>query len=62
MIAAMIRIRSLDHFVLRVRDLDASLRFYRDLLGLAVENEEKYRTGTLPFVSLRVGDQCGLSR
>ena len=57
MIAAMIRIRSLDHFVLRVRDLDASLRFYRDLLGLAVENEEKYRTGTLPFVSLRVGDQ-----
>jgi catechol 2,3-dioxygenase-like lactoylglutathione lyase family enzyme len=53
----MIRIRSLDHFVLRVRDLDASLRFYRDLLGIAVEQEEAYRQGTRPFVSLRIGDQ-----
>ncbi len=53
----MIRIRSLDHFVLRVRDLDASLRFYRDLLGIAAEHEEAYRRGTRPFVSLRIGDQ-----
>ncbi|HEY2387316.1 MAG TPA: VOC family protein [Candidatus Binatia bacterium] len=53
----MIRIRSLDHFVLRVRDLDASLRFYRDLLGLTAENEAEYRQGVRPFVSLRVGDQ-----
>ncbi|MBI3767990.1 MAG: VOC family protein [Deltaproteobacteria bacterium] len=53
----MIRVRSLDHFVLRVRDLEASLHFYRDLLGLAVEHEDAYRQGTRPFVSLRVGDQ-----
>jgi len=53
----MVRVRSLDHFVLRVRDLDASLRFYRDLLGIAVEQEEAYRQGTRPFVSLRIGDQ-----
>jgi catechol 2,3-dioxygenase-like lactoylglutathione lyase family enzyme len=53
----MIRVRSLDHLVLRVRDLDASLRFYRDVLGLAAENEAEYRQGTRPFVSLRVGDQ-----
>jgi catechol 2,3-dioxygenase-like lactoylglutathione lyase family enzyme len=53
----MIRVRSLDHLVLRVRDLDASLRFYRDLLGLAVEQEEAYRRGTRPFVSVRIGDQ-----
>ncbi len=52
-----IRVRSLDHFVLRVRDLDASLRFYRDLLGLAVEQEEAYREGRRPFLSLRVGEQ-----
>jgi len=57
MIAAMIRVRDLDHFVLRVRDLDASLRFYRDLLGLPVESEERYRAGALPFVSLRIGGQ-----
>ena len=52
-----IRVRSLDHFVLRVRDLDASLRFYRDILGLAAENEAECRQGTRPFVSLRVGHQ-----
>jgi catechol 2,3-dioxygenase-like lactoylglutathione lyase family enzyme len=54
---AVIRVRSLDHFVLRVHDLEASLRFYRDLLGIAVEYEDAYRQGTRPFVSLRVGDQ-----
>jgi catechol 2,3-dioxygenase-like lactoylglutathione lyase family enzyme len=53
----MIRVRTLDHFVLRVRDLEAALRFYRDVLGLAVEHEDEYRRGTRPFVSLRVGDQ-----
>jgi catechol 2,3-dioxygenase-like lactoylglutathione lyase family enzyme len=53
----MIRVRSLDHLVLRVRDLDASLRFYRDLLGLTAENEAEYRRGVRPFVSLRVGEQ-----
>ena len=53
----MIHVRALDHFVLRVRDLDASLRFYRDLLGLPVEQEDAYRQGTRPFVSVRVGDQ-----
>jgi catechol 2,3-dioxygenase-like lactoylglutathione lyase family enzyme len=53
----MIRVRSLDHFVLRVRELDASLRFYRDLLGLAAENEAEHREGRRPFVSLRIGDQ-----
>jgi catechol 2,3-dioxygenase-like lactoylglutathione lyase family enzyme len=52
-----IRIRGLDHFVLRVRDLEASLRFYRDVLGLPVESLEEYRQGTRPFVSVRIGDQ-----
>jgi glyoxylase I family protein len=32
------RLRQLDHVVLRVRDLDASLRFYRDVLGCTVDN------------------------
>ncbi len=55
--SATIRVRSLDHFVLRVRDLDVSLRFYRDVLGLTAENEADYRQGIRPFVSLRLGDQ-----
>ena len=52
-----VTVTGLDHFVLRVRDLDASLRFYHDVLGLAVECLDAYRAGTRPFVSVRVGDQ-----
>ena len=51
----MITAIGLDHFVLRVRDLDATLDFYRDLLGLPIENLEEYRAGTRPFVSVRAG-------
>ena len=53
----MITVTALDHFVLRVRDLDASLRFYRDILGLAIEFLEEYRAGSRPFVSARIGGQ-----
>lgn len=53
----MLRVRSLDHFVLRVRNVDSSLRFYRDVLGLDVENEDAWRQGTKPFVSVRIGEQ-----
>ncbi len=49
-----IRVSGLDHFVLRVRDLERSLDFYRDLLGLPIEFLEEYRAGTRPFVSARV--------
>ena len=34
-----IEVRGLDHVVLRVEDLAASLRFYRDVLGLPIERE-----------------------
>jgi len=34
-----IEIRGLDHVVLRVKDLTAALRFYRDMLGLPIERE-----------------------
>lgn len=53
----MIRVSRLDHFVLRVRDLDASLRFYGDVLGLRIEFLQEYRAGQRPFVSARVGEQ-----
>lgn len=54
---AAIRVIDLDHFVLRVRDLDASIAFYRDVLGLPIEMLEEYRAGARPFVSARVGGQ-----
>lgn len=53
----MIRIRGLDHFVLRVRDLDAALGFYHGVLGLEVLFLDEFRAGTRPFVSVRIGTQ-----
>jgi glyoxylase I family protein len=53
----MITVTALDHFVLRVRDLDASLGFYRDILGLPTQFLEEYRAGQRPFVSVRIGSQ-----
>jgi glyoxylase I family protein len=45
-----IEIRTIDHVVLRVKDLDAALVFYRDTLGLAIE-----RKLDLGLVQLRAG-------
>ena len=47
----MIRIRELDHIVLRVVDLDRMLRFYCDALGCAVER----RQIEMGLVQLRAG-------
>src|SRR5262249_35690174 len=54
---SMLKVIALDHFVLRVRDLDAALGFYRDILGLPIEFLDEYRGGRRPFVSVRVGRQ-----
>lgn len=51
MAASAIRIREIDHLVLRVADLDAMLRFYCDALGCAVER----RKDDIGLVQLRAG-------
>jgi catechol 2,3-dioxygenase-like lactoylglutathione lyase family enzyme len=49
-----LRIIAPDHTNWRVRDLEASLSFYRDILGLEPFGLEEYRRGERPLVSLRV--------
>jgi catechol 2,3-dioxygenase-like lactoylglutathione lyase family enzyme len=48
------KIAGADHTNWRVRDLEASLRFYRDVLGLTPFGLEEYRRGERSLVSLRV--------
>ena len=43
-----------DHTNFRVKDLDASLDFYRDVLGLEPFGLEEYHRGERPIVSLWV--------
>lgn len=50
------RVTSADHTNWRVRDLGASLGFYRDALGLEPFGLEEYRRGERPLVSLRVSE------
>jgi len=48
----MIRIRNIDHLVLRVVDLDAMLRFYVEALGCRIER----RQDAIGLVQLRAGN------
>lgn len=52
----MLRIAKLDHIVLNVRDVDRSLHFYGDILGLTPERVEEYRAGRIGFPSVRVNE------
>jgi catechol 2,3-dioxygenase-like lactoylglutathione lyase family enzyme len=49
---APIEIRRIDHVVLRVRDLEASLRFWRDALGCTIERS----SDALGLHQLRAGE------
>jgi catechol 2,3-dioxygenase-like lactoylglutathione lyase family enzyme len=46
----------IDHVVLYVADVEASLRWYRDHFALEVERLDEFRAGTNSFASLRVSD------
>ncbi len=50
------RIVALDHIVLNVVDVERSLAFYTQQLGLTAERVERWRRGELPFPSVRVNE------
>jgi catechol 2,3-dioxygenase-like lactoylglutathione lyase family enzyme len=52
----MLRISALDHIVLNVADVERSLAFYSETLGLPAERVEAWRRGELRFPSVRVNE------
>jgi catechol 2,3-dioxygenase-like lactoylglutathione lyase family enzyme len=52
----MLKISALDHIVLNVADVERSLAFYSDTLGLPAERVEAWRRGELRFPSVRVNE------
>ncbi len=51
------RVVDFDHVVLNVSDVERSLQFYCDTLGLAPERVDEWRAGQVPFPSARVTDR-----
>ncbi|MFG3604019.1 VOC family protein [Micromonospora chersina] len=49
-----VRVTGFDHLVLAVTDVERSLGFYCDTLGLAPVRVDRWRAGEVPFPSVRV--------
>ncbi len=48
--------RTLDHIVLEIKNLEASLNFYHQLLGMETVRLDSYYAGTAPFPSVKIGN------
>jgi catechol 2,3-dioxygenase-like lactoylglutathione lyase family enzyme len=52
------QVRQLDHIVLNVTDVERSLAWYTELLGLEPERVDDWRAGRVPFPSVRIDEAC----
>ena len=50
----LVKITEMDHIVLRTSDVEESLRFYTEVLGLQPERVEQWRAGEVRFPSARL--------
>src|SRR6187200_2997046 len=48
------RVTGIDHVVFNVSDVEKSLAWWRDLLGLEPVRLDEWRRGEVPFVSVRI--------
>lgn len=48
------RVQGMDHIVLNVADVERSVAFYRDVVGLGIERLEEWRAGRIGFPSARI--------
>ena len=51
-----IRVTELDHIVLNVSNIDRSLAFYTETLGLKAERVDEFRAGKIGFPSVRINE------
>jgi catechol 2,3-dioxygenase-like lactoylglutathione lyase family enzyme len=51
---ALVKITEMDHIVLRNKDVEVSLRFYTEVLGLKAERVDQWRAGEVRFPSARI--------
>jgi catechol 2,3-dioxygenase-like lactoylglutathione lyase family enzyme len=58
LLSRLMRVHHLDHIVLNVSDVERSLAWYTDLLGLWPERVDEWRDGRAPFPSVRVDEGC----
>jgi catechol 2,3-dioxygenase-like lactoylglutathione lyase family enzyme len=56
----MVKVLGLDHIVLRVADVERSLAWYRDDLGLEPERVAEWRRGEVLFPSVRIDKTTGI--
>jgi catechol 2,3-dioxygenase-like lactoylglutathione lyase family enzyme len=54
---APVQVHELDHIVLNVSDVERSLAWYTELLGLAPDRVDAWRADEVPFPSVRVNDR-----
>ena len=52
-----VRVVGFDHVVLKVADVERSLAWYQDVLGLRGERVDEWRRGEVPFPSVRIDDR-----
>ena len=50
----LVKITEMDHIVLRVKDVEESLRFYTQVLGMPAERVDQWRAGEIRFPSARI--------
>ena len=50
----LVKITEMDHIVLRVKDVEASMKFYVEVLGLQPERVDQWRAGEVRFPSARL--------
>jgi len=48
-------IRGFDHYAITVADMDATIAFYRTVLGAEILWEKQFREGKIPVISMQLG-------